>query len=179
MDGADGLAIAALAASIGAGLMFVAAGLVKLRHRSLVEGVVADYRLLPASLVAPVARALPWGEIALGLALVAGLRPWAPGAGIALLLAFAAAMAVNIRRGRRNIDCGCGLSALRQPLGWGTVARNVALAASLLPATVLDAPHGAAAILVAAVTGAALFLCYLIGNAIAALPSTPSRAMGR
>ena len=49
-----------------------------------------------------------------GLALVA----------MALLALFAAAMAINIRRGRDHIDCGCGQSFLRQTLSWMLVARN-------------------------------------------------------
>ena len=41
-------------------------------------------------------------------------------------------MAINLARGRRNIDCGCFQSALKQRLSWVLVARNVVLAALLL-----------------------------------------------
>jgi hypothetical protein len=37
-------------------------------------------------------------------------------------------MAINIRRGRRHIDCGCFQSALKQTLSWILVARNGVLA---------------------------------------------------
>ena len=48
-----------LTGAIGTGIVFVEAGLAKLRHRDLVAGVVANYRLLPEALVAPVAMLLP------------------------------------------------------------------------------------------------------------------------
>ena len=47
----------------------------------------------------------------------------------ALLLAYAAAMGINIARGRDHIDCGClGFGAAQATLGWELVLRNVALA---------------------------------------------------
>jgi uncharacterized membrane protein YphA (DoxX/SURF4 family) len=57
-------------------LVFVHAGLSKLRHRDVLPGVIANYRLLPDALVAPVAAVLPWAELVLGLALLAGGPPW-------------------------------------------------------------------------------------------------------
>ena len=76
MAGADGLAIAGLAASIGVGLIFAAAGIGKLRHAALMDGVVANYRLLPPALVVPVARILPYAELAIAAGLLSGIRPW-------------------------------------------------------------------------------------------------------
>ena len=70
-----GLAIAALAAAIGIGLILLQAGLSKLRHRILLPGVIANYRLLPPALVAPAAILLPLAEIAIGATLIAGLAP--------------------------------------------------------------------------------------------------------
>jgi hypothetical protein len=45
-----------------------------------------------------------------------------------LLLLFALAMGINLRRGRRHIDCGCFQNALKQTLSWALVMRNVVLA---------------------------------------------------
>ena len=59
-----------LTGAIGTGIVFVEAGLAKLRHRDLVPGVVANYRLLPQAMVAPVAFALPVVEMVLGLGLI-------------------------------------------------------------------------------------------------------------
>lgn len=179
MDATAALAIIGLAVSIAAGLMFGTAALAKLRHRALLPGVVANYRLLPAVFVAPAAFALPWVEGALAIVLMSGVRPWPQWWAAALLTVFAAAMAVNIRRGRTQIDCGCGLSALRQPLDRTAVVRNLMLSAALLAASVAGDAPGAAGVAAAAVAGAALFLFYLIFNAIGALSRTSPAAMGR
>ena len=50
-----GLMETGLAGAIGTGIVFVEAGLAKLRNRDVLPGVVANYRLLPEALVAPVA----------------------------------------------------------------------------------------------------------------------------
>jgi hypothetical protein len=52
------------------GLIFTFAGLSHWRHRRLLSGVVANYRLLPDGMVNPVAAVLPWAELALGLGLL-------------------------------------------------------------------------------------------------------------
>jgi hypothetical protein len=179
MDMSAGLGISGLTASIGVGLVYMTAGLAKFRHRALLEGVVANYRILPQSVVAPTALALPYAEMALGAALIVGLGIVPVVAGIALLLAFAAAMAVNIRRGRTHVDCGCGLSHLRQHLGWPLVARNLILASLValrLPAT---PPLSGAEVAAAAVGGLALFLCTLLFNAIDGLSQSSAAAFRR
>lgn len=107
----------------------------KLRAIDEVIGIVADYRILPEPLVEPFARALPWLEIVAGLLLL--LPPTRPlGAVLAagLLLVFAVAMAVNLARGRREIDCGCFLGRQKERIGWPLVVRNLLLvgAAALL-----------------------------------------------
>jgi hypothetical protein len=45
-----------------------------------------------------------------------------------LLLVYAAAIAVNLQRGRRDLACGCGGPNDRSPIAAWMVARNVALA---------------------------------------------------
>lgn len=168
-----------LAGAIGTGIVFVEAGLAKLRHRELVPGVVANYRLLPEALVAPVAMILPPVELGLGIGLIAsaflgGALHWLALAAAALFLAFALGMAINIRRGRSHIDCGCGRSHLSQPLGWGLVARNVVLA--LLVAVHAVAPAQGfvpADLALALAAGVCLFLFFLLFNALAALAASP------
>jgi hypothetical protein len=101
-----------------------------MRHWTAFAGVIANYRLLPESLIAPVAYLLPPAEALLALALAADLgSAWASTTAAALLLVFAVAMSINLRRGRRSIDCGCFQSALKQTLSWRLVVRNIALAA--------------------------------------------------
>jgi len=110
-------------------LTYLVAAIGKMRHWAVFQGVVANYRLLPDVLVAPFAYCLPPFEMLLGAALLFGLlSPWTELAAAALLLVFAAAMAINLKRGRRHIDCGCFQSALRQSLSLSLVVRNGLLA---------------------------------------------------
>ena len=109
------LPLLGVAASVAVALLFAVAGIDKLRHRDLLPGVIANYRLLPDALVAPAAALLPGVELLVGAGLLLGFAPLAPMVAIALLLVFAAAMAINIGRGRRHIDCGCGHSGLASP----------------------------------------------------------------
>ena len=118
-------------------LVFLAAALGKMRHWLAFQGVLANYRLLPERLIAPVAYLLPPAEASLALWLAAGLAAeWAYAAAASLLLVFAAAMGINLLRGRRSIDCGCFQSTLKQSLSWRLVGRNVVLALLLGCATV-------------------------------------------
>ena len=173
---ASGLAIGGLAAAMGVGMIFVHTGLAKLQHRDLMPGIVANYRLLPEALVVPVAAALPVVELAIGLALIAGGQRFAVLPAILLLWVFAAAMAVNIRRGRSHIDCGCGRSQLRQTLSWPLVGRNLALSAIALPGLLPRAAPGPLDLAIAGAGGAGLFLIILLFNAIGALAASPLAA---
>ncbi|WP_328799163.1 MauE/DoxX family redox-associated membrane protein, partial [Sandarakinorhabdus rubra] len=106
---------------------------------------------------------------------------WAPLAAIALLLTFAAAMAINIGRGRRHIDCGCGHAGLRQQLGWGKVLRNVGLALALLPGLLpaVRASLASADIVVALVGGGVVYLLILLFETLQGLSATaPGRVRG-
>jgi len=110
-------------------LVYLTAAIGKMRHWEVFQGVVANYRLLPDVLVAPFAYCLPPFEALLGAALLFGwLPPWAELAAAALLLVFAAAMGINLKRGRQHIDCGCFQSVLKQRLSWTLVVRNGVLA---------------------------------------------------
>jgi hypothetical protein len=165
--------VVGLAGAVGVGLVFIQAGISKVRNRDVLPGVITNYRLLPDALVAPIAAMLPSFEIALGLALaVSGLAVFAFGA-IGLLLTFAVAMAINVKRGRTHIDCGCGRSQLRQAIGWPLVVRNVVMAALLLPALVPSGSIDGAGRAVAAAAGLGLFLLYQLFNAIIALSASP------
>ena len=113
---------------------------------------------------------LPGVELLLAAGLLLGFAPLAPMVAIALLLVFAAAMAINIGRGRRHIDCGCGHSGLRQQLGWSQVARNLVLATALLPALAAGrADLGMADVGLGAAAGVALYLLLLMFSAVGAL----------
>jgi uncharacterized membrane protein YphA (DoxX/SURF4 family) len=121
--------------------IFATAAVGKLRALDRFEGVVRNYRLLPDRLVRPVVHGLPLVELAAAAGLILpATRPLAAAALILLLLVFAAAMAVNLRRGRHDIDCGCHLGLLKQRISWALVARNLLLA-GLASALILGDGH--------------------------------------
>jgi len=111
-------------------LVFGWAAIAKLRALEEFVGVVSNYRLLPEALVRPVAWVLPPLELAcaIGLLVPATSAP-AAAATAGLLLVFAGAMAINIRRGRTQIDCGCFAATLKQHLSPMLVGRNLVLVA--------------------------------------------------
>jgi len=120
-------------------LLFSSAALHKLRDVERFRAALAGYELVPRLWTVPLGGLLIGAE----LAIAAGL--WLPGVasaaalGAALLLAvYAGAIVVNLRRGRRDIDCGCGGPAGRQPISAWLVWRNAGLAGvavlSALPA---------------------------------------------
>ncbi|WP_348766183.1 MauE/DoxX family redox-associated membrane protein [uncultured Salinisphaera sp.] len=120
---------------------------------------IEDYALLSGAAISWVARALPFveGLVAI-LLLVPGLRVWgAAGAG-ALLALYTAAIAINLWRGRRDIDCGCSGPGLERPLSSALLARNGVL---MMMAVFAGLPTGTVAL-----TGFGLFL---IGASVAAV----------
>jgi hypothetical protein len=87
-------------------------------------------------------RRLAAGVPALELAVAVGLlfdslRPPALRLGVVLLLGYAAGIAINLRRGRRELDCGCAGPYDRRPIAawmaWRNLCLAVLLAAALLP----------------------------------------------
>jgi hypothetical protein len=109
--------------------VFGAAALAKLRALDAFVGVVHNYRLVPEPLERPIAYGLPLIELAIAVGvLVPAVRAPAALAAAILLTLFAGAMAINLGRGRREIDCGCFATVLRQRLSWPLVVRNLLLA---------------------------------------------------
>jgi uncharacterized membrane protein YphA (DoxX/SURF4 family) len=109
------------------GALFVSSALHKLRDVVTFERTLGAYRLVPQRLVRPLARAVPALEAAIGLGALLQYAP-AYGLAMAVLGGYAAAMAINLLRGRRTIDCGCGGD--RQPISWALVVRNGVLVAT-------------------------------------------------
>ena len=169
---ADLLSVAGMAGRICVGLVFGLAAFDKMLHWPVLEGVIRNYRLLPRMLVRPAAHALPPVELAISLALLAGVGLFpAVASAIMLLLIFALAMAINIRRGRRYIDCGCHQSFLRQVVRPALVARNVVLIGILSASLASPSIPPPGMQIVGLATGVAFFLFYLVANTIAALPT--------
>lgn len=85
---------------------------------------VVDYALLPPRLSAAIARFVPWLELGVAVALIAGVAtPMATALAAVMLAVFIGAVTVNLHRGRL-IPCHCHGLAGTETIGWGTVARN-------------------------------------------------------
>jgi len=110
-------------------LLFLSAAVHKLRSPVTFRAQLTDYRLVPERATGAAAAAVVAGELATGFALVLPpLRASAGGAALGLLCVYSGAIALNLVRGRRDIDCGCSGPALRQPLTPWLLARNALLA---------------------------------------------------
>ncbi len=125
--------------------------------RHAFAAVIGAYRILPLSWSNAAAMVLPVLQIAVAGGLMSPRTTLAAAClGLSLLLAFTFAMAVNLRRGRSDIDCGCGGDSQRISLP--LVIRNLVLMAGL--AGTLAAPvhaHFSAAVTVG-VAGFGVFL---------------------
>ncbi len=111
-------------------LIFGASGVMKLRDLEMFESSLANYQLAPAWMEKPLAYALPLAECGCALALIFASTRTSAALGLLLLLAtFSGAIAINLARGRVNIDCGCFGPALRQQLSGWLLVRNLFLIA--------------------------------------------------
>jgi len=169
----------ALAVRCLVALIFLTSALGKVRHRLAFEGVVANYRLLPEFAVPAFALLLAPVETAVGGALLFAPSPWPEVCGGALLMVFAGAMAINIARGRRHIDCGCFQSALKQTLSWTLVARNVGLSLLLaVPAAVPGEALEEPAVIESLLIGTILFVLLQSMNILwSVVPAWRARAV--
>jgi uncharacterized membrane protein YphA (DoxX/SURF4 family) len=123
--------VVALALRVVLGAVFVYAAWTKLRQPWELFAMSIDaYQVLPYWAVVAVARTLPWAEMLIGLALMAGrwLRISA-GAASLLLMVFFVLMVRSYVKGMQ-IDCGC--FGLGDPISARTLARDGALLAGCL-----------------------------------------------
>lgn len=109
------------------GFAFLAASLPKLVAPGDFRRALENYRLLPQSIVGPVATWLPRLEVFCAATLIAGIGiRYAAALAATLLLAFGGAVVTNLARGRR-IDCGCYALSSPRRIGWSLVVRNLVL----------------------------------------------------
>jgi hypothetical protein len=123
-------AVIARACGAAVALILLLGAIDKLRDRELFEAIVENYRVLPAGAGARVlSLVLPAVEIVTAaLLLWPAQRATGALAAIALMAIFSLAIAINLARGRRDVDCGCGGASGRQTLSWWLLVRNAALA---------------------------------------------------
>lgn len=109
---------------IALGLVFLAAGGLKVGHADVFASEIAGFQLLPHALIAPLALLLPFLELMVGVYLVLGLftrfAAWFAAAEMAL---FAAAIASAVVRGI-STSCGCFGPNDRSTTSWPEVGRD-------------------------------------------------------
>ena len=128
-----------IASALTIAVLLASAATHKVRAPARFAKQLADYQLLPDVLVRPVARVIPVVELVIAFALLVPVsRYWAALTAASLIALYAAAIGINLWRGRRDIDCGCAGPDQAQPLRPILLLRNsvlvgVALLASVLP----------------------------------------------
>lgn len=152
--------------------VLLAAAMPKLLAPRQFERAVANYGLLPARLVRPVAVWLPRVELAFAVALLLGLAvAWVATATAGILAVFAGAVAVNLVRGRR-IECGCSGTVSARRIGWRLVVGDVALAAMAVAVAVrTEAGSRSADAVAALILAGSLVLVQLLASSWLALRS--------
>ncbi|AVZ39529.1 MULTISPECIES: MauE/DoxX family redox-associated membrane protein [unclassified Dietzia] len=125
------------------GIALLAAGLSKLRDIEGHSRVVVGYKILPDAVAARVGRVLPFLEIVLGAACLGRVGLPAVAWSVAVLFCvYAAGLAVNLLRGRTELDCGCFAFGEHDAprIGWWHVARALAFAAGAVACLYLPGP---------------------------------------
>ncbi|MAN62264.1 MAG: methylamine utilization protein MauE [Parvibaculum sp.] len=112
----------------------------KLRDPIAFWQAVSGYKLLPQTFERPVSRIIPFVEIVIALSLFLFSASALPVlTALSLWIVYGGAIAINLLRGREELDCGCGGIGADQKIHWGLVVRNGVLAITtgflLLPAT--------------------------------------------
>jgi hypothetical protein len=156
-------------------LLFVAAAIHKLRDLHAFRVALGDYELVPWPLTGLVAPGLVAAELAAAVGLLSPwARPWGFAGATGLLALYTAAIAVNLLRGRRSIDCGCFGPALRLELGAGLVARNALLIAGALAGLLPVAPRVLTPLDALPVVAGVVFLSFAYAAASRLLANAPA-----
>ena len=109
---------------VALGVMFVAAGALKIGHADVFASEIAGFQLLPFPLIAPLALLLPFVEVLLGAYLIVGLfTRFAAGFAAFQLAVFSLAIASAAARGL-HASCGCFGPSDQTTTSWGEAARD-------------------------------------------------------
>jgi uncharacterized membrane protein YphA (DoxX/SURF4 family) len=105
--------------------VFVVASFHKWQNLDEFRETLTNYQVLPEILLGVFVFAIPAVELICGIALLVpySLTVSAIGAGI-LLSMYIGAIAINLLKGRRTIDCGCGGTEQKQAISEGLILRN-------------------------------------------------------
>jgi len=130
LSGATGM----LVLRIALGAVFVYAAVIKLQTPwQLFAGAIADYKILPDWAVNPLAHALPWAELLIGLLLAVGrfLRTASTACSLLLLVFFTLMVRAFVTH--QAINCGC--FGPGEIISWRTLLRDGSLLAASLAIT--------------------------------------------
>lgn len=107
--------------------IFAVAAITKLLDRGGSQQAILNFGV-PTRLATPLVILLPLFELAVAIALVFSSTAWFGAVGaLVLLCAFTAFIAISLLQGRTP-ECHCFGQLYSRPLGWPTLARNIALA---------------------------------------------------
>lgn len=127
--------IISISAALVLSVIFASAASHKLKNPAWFRRQVQEYELMPSLLIPVTAIMLPIMEVVVALGLLWGdSRPYAAALCLLLVSLYALAIAINLLKGRKDIDCGCSGPAMRQPLQAGLLVRNFFLAVFALNA---------------------------------------------
>lgn len=151
--------------------VFAIAGLHKVVDYSRHAGIVADYNLVPASfapVLAPLVIILEFASA--GLVLLPVTR--SPGLilSIGLLVTYMFAIGLNLQRGRKSIDCGCGWGSQGHQLSGWLIFRNLVVIAAALAALLplIDRSLQLADWILVILAAMAMIAIYFIGDLLIA-----------
>lgn len=101
--------------ALGFALLFFLAGMHKLNNKLEFQGILNAYKIVPSKMSPMLSNVIPLIELGLAMGwLVCGLLfirlTYVPLISAMLLSGYGTAIAINLIRGRRHIDCGCGFS---------------------------------------------------------------------
>ena len=154
--------LVSLVFSVSLALLFFMASRHKFESIAHFEAQLGAYQIVPKPLLPVVARVLPWIEMSVVFLLfIPATRVFAASVCAALLVAYALGMAVNLYRGRTDIDCGCG--AKPQALSVWLLLRNSVLAVGALVIAIPTVDRGLMAtdLVFVALFTAALAMAYM------------------
>ncbi len=110
---------------VALGLVFLAAGALKIGHAEFFASEIAGFQLLPHPLIAPLALLLPFLELMIGVYLILGLftrfAAWFAAAEMAI---FSGAIASAVLRGI-STSCGCFGPNDKATTSWPEVGRDL------------------------------------------------------
>ena len=105
--------------------VFVDASIHKWQNLEEFKSTLGNYQILPESLMGAFVYSIPVVELLCGIAL---LIPYsthlAASFGAVLLLMYMFAIGINLLKGRRTIDCGCGGTEQKQAISEWLILRN-------------------------------------------------------